>query len=161
MLLAVACTAMVTLAFLVPLGLVVREAARARAIADGERQAAALVPVLAIRRSLPVDITGSASTGVRTPEAICPPIRSCTSGAMPRYATWAYSMPARRPSMIPEKWALVPAPGEPNEASFGFALHQVMNSGSVRTEAGTIGLMARKNGNFTSGVTGVMSTSGS
>lgn len=48
MLLAVACTAMVTLAFLVPLGLVVREAARARAIADGERQAAALVPVLAI-----------------------------------------------------------------------------------------------------------------
>ncbi len=47
-LLAVACTAMVTLAFLVPLGMVVREAARARAIADGERQAAALVPVLAI-----------------------------------------------------------------------------------------------------------------
>jgi signal transduction histidine kinase len=47
-LLAVACTAMVTLAFLMPLGMVVREAARARAIADGERQAAALVPVLAI-----------------------------------------------------------------------------------------------------------------
>lgn len=47
-LLAVACTAMVTLAFLVPLAMVVREAARSRAIADGERQAAALVPVLAI-----------------------------------------------------------------------------------------------------------------
>ena len=47
-LLAVACTVMVTLAFLVPLGMVVREAARARAITDGERQAAALVPVLAI-----------------------------------------------------------------------------------------------------------------
>ncbi|MEV5408951.1 HAMP domain-containing sensor histidine kinase [Thermopolyspora sp. NPDC052614] len=47
-LLAVACTAMVTLAFLVPLAMVVREAARSRAIAEGERQAAALVPVLAI-----------------------------------------------------------------------------------------------------------------
>ena len=47
-LLAVACTVMVTLAFLVPLAMVVREAARTRAITDGERQAAALVPVLAI-----------------------------------------------------------------------------------------------------------------
>ncbi len=47
-LLAVACTAMVTLAFLVPLAMVVREAARSRAVADAERQAAALVPVLAI-----------------------------------------------------------------------------------------------------------------
>ncbi|WP_344494686.1 HAMP domain-containing sensor histidine kinase [Nonomuraea monospora] len=44
----VAVTSMVALAFLVPLGLIVRETAQSRAVAGAERQAAALVPVLAL-----------------------------------------------------------------------------------------------------------------
>ncbi|SDI32858.1 Signal transduction histidine kinase [Sinosporangium album] len=47
-LLAVAITSMVTLAFLIPLALVVRETAYGRAVAEAERQSSALVPVLAI-----------------------------------------------------------------------------------------------------------------
>ncbi|GAA2892952.1 HAMP domain-containing sensor histidine kinase [Streptosporangium fragile] len=47
-LLTVAGTSMVALAFLIPLGLIVKEAARGRALAEAERQASALVPVLAI-----------------------------------------------------------------------------------------------------------------
>ncbi|GAA3009625.1 sensor histidine kinase [Streptosporangium longisporum] len=47
-LLTVAGTSMVALAFLIPLGLVVREIAHDRAMAQAERQASALVPVLAI-----------------------------------------------------------------------------------------------------------------
>lgn len=43
-----AVTAMVVIAFAVPLGLVVRELARDRALADAERQAAAVAPALAI-----------------------------------------------------------------------------------------------------------------
>ncbi|MGA4542499.1 HAMP domain-containing sensor histidine kinase [Uniformispora flossi] len=45
---ALAVTTMVALAFLIPLGLVVREIARDRAFSDAERQAAALQPALAI-----------------------------------------------------------------------------------------------------------------
>lgn len=45
---ALAVTTMVALAFLIPLGLVVREIARDRAFADAERQAAALQPALVI-----------------------------------------------------------------------------------------------------------------
>ncbi len=45
---ALAVTTMVALAFLIPLGLVVRELARDRAFADAERQAAALQPALVI-----------------------------------------------------------------------------------------------------------------
>ncbi|GAA0847166.1 sensor histidine kinase [Streptosporangium amethystogenes subsp. fukuiense] len=47
-LLTVAGTSMVALAFLIPLGLIVREIAHGRAMAEAERQASALVPVLAI-----------------------------------------------------------------------------------------------------------------
>ena len=47
-LVAVAVTSMVALAFLIPLGLVVQETARERAIADAQRQAGALGPVLAV-----------------------------------------------------------------------------------------------------------------
>ncbi|MBB2913099.1 signal transduction histidine kinase [Streptosporangium becharense] len=47
-LLAVAGTSMVALAFLIPLALIVKETAHSRALAEAERQAAALVPVLAI-----------------------------------------------------------------------------------------------------------------
>jgi len=47
-LVALAVTSMVALAFLIPLGLVVQETARERAIADAQRQAAALGPVLAV-----------------------------------------------------------------------------------------------------------------
>ncbi|WP_084963102.1 HAMP domain-containing sensor histidine kinase [Thermoactinospora rubra] len=47
-LLVVAVTSMVALAFLVPLGLIVKEAAYGGALGDAERQAAALVPVLAL-----------------------------------------------------------------------------------------------------------------
>ncbi|WP_433363492.1 sensor histidine kinase [Streptosporangium sp. CA-115845] len=47
-LLTVAGTSMVALAFLIPLGLIVREIAYGRAMAEAERQASALVPVLAI-----------------------------------------------------------------------------------------------------------------
>lgn len=46
-LVALAVTSMVALAFLVPLGLVVREMARDQAMSDAERQAVALAPVLA------------------------------------------------------------------------------------------------------------------
>ncbi|MEV0385271.1 HAMP domain-containing sensor histidine kinase [Nonomuraea sp. NPDC050643] len=44
----VAVTSMVALAFLVPLALIVRETAQTRAVAAAERQASALVPVLAL-----------------------------------------------------------------------------------------------------------------
>ncbi|MFI7699287.1 sensor histidine kinase [Nonomuraea sp. NPDC049480] len=44
----VAVTSMVALAFLVPLALIVRETAQSRALAGAERQASALVPVLAL-----------------------------------------------------------------------------------------------------------------
>jgi signal transduction histidine kinase len=44
----VAVTSMVALAFLVPLALIVRETAQTRALANAERQASALVPVLAL-----------------------------------------------------------------------------------------------------------------
>jgi signal transduction histidine kinase len=47
-LVAAAVTSMVALAFLVPLGLMVREIARDRALADAERQAGSLAPALAI-----------------------------------------------------------------------------------------------------------------
>lgn len=47
-LVALAVTSMVALAFLIPLGLVVQETARERAIADAQRQAGALGPVLAV-----------------------------------------------------------------------------------------------------------------
>ncbi|GAA3441173.1 sensor histidine kinase [Planomonospora venezuelensis] len=47
-LLALAGASMIALAFLVPLGLFVKESAEGRALAEAERQAAALVPVLAI-----------------------------------------------------------------------------------------------------------------
>ncbi|WP_433242118.1 HAMP domain-containing sensor histidine kinase [Streptosporangium sp. CA-135522] len=47
-LLAVAGASMIALAFLIPLGLIVREIAHGRAMAEAERQASALVPVLAI-----------------------------------------------------------------------------------------------------------------
>ncbi|WP_219467178.1 HAMP domain-containing protein, partial [Nonomuraea rhizosphaerae] len=46
--LVVAVTSMVALAFLVPLALTVKETAESRAVADAERQASALVPVLAL-----------------------------------------------------------------------------------------------------------------
>ncbi|GAA2696780.1 MULTISPECIES: HAMP domain-containing sensor histidine kinase [Actinosynnema] len=45
---ALAVTSMVALAFLIPLGLVVRQLAEDKALADAERQAVALTPVLAI-----------------------------------------------------------------------------------------------------------------
>lgn len=78
----VAVTSMVALAFLVPLALVVKEAARSRALADAERQASALVPVLALtteagdlglamarteagrRGDLAVHVRGGPTTGV-------------------------------------------------------------------------------------------------
>ncbi|WP_214320630.1 HAMP domain-containing sensor histidine kinase [Nonomuraea sediminis] len=44
----VAVTSMVALAFLVPLALIVKETAQARALAEAERQASALIPVLAL-----------------------------------------------------------------------------------------------------------------
>ncbi|WP_157246480.1 sensor histidine kinase [Nonomuraea typhae] len=44
----VAVTSMVALAFLVPLALIVRETAQSRALAEAERQASSLVPVLAL-----------------------------------------------------------------------------------------------------------------
>ncbi|MFI6811056.1 sensor histidine kinase [Nonomuraea sp. NPDC050328] len=44
----VAVTSMVALAFLVPLALIVKETAHGRALADAERQASSLVPVLAL-----------------------------------------------------------------------------------------------------------------
>lgn len=44
----VAVTSMVALAFLVPLALIVKETAQSRAVAGAERQASALVPVLAV-----------------------------------------------------------------------------------------------------------------
>ncbi|MBB5083804.1 ATP-binding protein [Nonomuraea endophytica] len=44
----VAVTSMVALAFLVPLALIVKETAQSRAVADAERQASSLVPVLAL-----------------------------------------------------------------------------------------------------------------
>jgi len=47
-LVALAVTSMVALAFLIPLGLVVQETARERAISDAQRQAVALGPVLAV-----------------------------------------------------------------------------------------------------------------
>lgn len=47
-LLAVAGASMIALAFLVPLGVIVREIAHDRAVSEAERQASALVPVLAI-----------------------------------------------------------------------------------------------------------------
>ncbi|OUC93775.1 sensor histidine kinase [Streptosporangium minutum] len=47
-LLAVAGASMIALAFLIPLGLIVKEIAHGRAMAEAERQASALVPVLAI-----------------------------------------------------------------------------------------------------------------
>ncbi|WP_327090575.1 HAMP domain-containing histidine kinase [Nonomuraea sp. NBC_01738] len=47
-LLMVAVTSMVALAFLVPLGLIVRETAQTRALSEAERQASSLVPVLAL-----------------------------------------------------------------------------------------------------------------
>lgn len=47
-LVALAVTSMVALAFLIPLGLVVQETARERAIADAQRQAVALGPVLTV-----------------------------------------------------------------------------------------------------------------
>ncbi|GAA4943757.1 signal transduction histidine kinase [Nonomuraea thailandensis] len=47
----VAVTSMVALAFLVPLALIVRETAQSRAVAGAERQASALVPVLALTTS--------------------------------------------------------------------------------------------------------------
>jgi signal transduction histidine kinase len=47
-LVALAVTSMVALAFLIPLGMVVQETARERAIADAQRQAGALAPVLAV-----------------------------------------------------------------------------------------------------------------
>ncbi|MEV8636190.1 ATP-binding protein [Streptosporangium sp. NPDC051023] len=47
-LLAVAGASMIALAFLIPLGLIVRDIAHGRAVAEAERQASALVPVLAI-----------------------------------------------------------------------------------------------------------------
>ncbi|GAA1620269.1 HAMP domain-containing sensor histidine kinase [Nonomuraea maheshkhaliensis] len=47
----VAVTSMVALAFLVPLALIVRETAQSRAVAAAERQASALVPVLALTTS--------------------------------------------------------------------------------------------------------------
>ncbi|NRQ33003.1 HAMP domain-containing histidine kinase [Nonomuraea sp. NN258] len=46
--LVVAVTSMVALAFLVPLALIVKETAQSRALANAERQASALVPVLAL-----------------------------------------------------------------------------------------------------------------
>ncbi|MBM9508750.1 sensor histidine kinase [Actinacidiphila acididurans] len=48
-----AVTAMVVIAFAVPLGLVVRELARDRALTNGERQAAAIAPALAITTDRP------------------------------------------------------------------------------------------------------------
>ncbi|GAA0525913.1 two-component sensor histidine kinase [Saccharopolyspora subtropica] len=47
MLVALAVTSMVALAFLIPLGLMIREMARDQAMSDAERQAVALAPVLA------------------------------------------------------------------------------------------------------------------
>ncbi|MER7077866.1 two-component sensor histidine kinase, partial [Saccharopolyspora kobensis] len=46
-LVALAVTSMVALAFLIPLGLMIREMARDQAMSDAERQAVALAPVLA------------------------------------------------------------------------------------------------------------------
>lgn len=47
-LLVVSVTSMVALAFLLPLGMIVKETAQSKALADAERQASALVPVLAL-----------------------------------------------------------------------------------------------------------------
>ncbi|MFC4111944.1 HAMP domain-containing sensor histidine kinase [Nonomuraea zeae] len=84
----VAVTSMVALAFLVPLALIVRETAQTRALAGAERQASALVPVLALttegadlehamarteagrRGLLAVHVTGGATAGTtRAPAA--------------------------------------------------------------------------------------------
>jgi signal transduction histidine kinase len=62
-LVSVAVTSMVALAFLIPLALVVRELARDRALADAERQASALTPVLAITTDAPDVERAVASTG--------------------------------------------------------------------------------------------------
>ncbi|GAA3131212.1 ATP-binding protein [Streptosporangium carneum] len=64
-LLAVAGASMIALAFLIPLGLIVREIAHGRAVAEAERQASALVPVLAITTN-PERLTRAvASTGAK------------------------------------------------------------------------------------------------
>ncbi|MFF5209238.1 sensor histidine kinase [Streptosporangium sp. NPDC000396] len=64
-LLAVAGASMIALAFLIPLGIIVREIAHDRAMAEAERQASALVPVLAITVD-PARLTHAlASTGAR------------------------------------------------------------------------------------------------
>jgi signal transduction histidine kinase len=69
-LLAVACTTMVTFAFLVPLAMVVKEAAHSRALTDAERRAAALVPVLAVTGDGDRLEQALASTGARDRIAI-------------------------------------------------------------------------------------------
>ncbi|MER7400584.1 two-component sensor histidine kinase, partial [Streptomyces sp. NPDC000151] len=62
---ALAVTAMVVIAFAVPLGMVVKELARDRAFANAERQAAAIGPVLAITtdRTALTRAVASAETG--------------------------------------------------------------------------------------------------
>ncbi|MER7132752.1 sensor histidine kinase [Streptosporangium saharense] len=67
-LLAVAGASMIALAFLVPLGLIVRGIAHDRAISEAERQASALVPVLAITTAPDRLTRAVASTGM--PERI-------------------------------------------------------------------------------------------
>ncbi|MGW4422738.1 sensor histidine kinase [Streptosporangium sp. NPDC004631] len=69
-LLALAGASMIALAFLIPLGLIVREIAHGRALSEAERQASALVPVLAITVN-PARLTHAvASTGARDRIAI-------------------------------------------------------------------------------------------
>ncbi|MFF0580019.1 ATP-binding protein [Streptosporangium saharense] len=63
-LLAVAGASMIALAFLVPLGVIVKEIAHERAISEAERQASALVPVLAITTAPDRLTRAVASTGM-------------------------------------------------------------------------------------------------
>ncbi|MEV7010422.1 HAMP domain-containing sensor histidine kinase [Streptosporangium sp. NPDC051022] len=69
-LLAVAGAAMVALAFLIPLGVIVQEIARERAMSEAERQAYALVPALAITVSPTRLAQAVASTGAKERIAI-------------------------------------------------------------------------------------------
>lgn len=62
-LVALAVTSMVALAFLIPLGLVIREMARDQAMSDAERQAVALAPVLATTEDPGLVGKAVASTG--------------------------------------------------------------------------------------------------
>ena len=72
-----AVTAMVVIAFAVPLGLVIKEMARDRAFSDAERQAATIGPtVLEIKPVVPLQ----PSAGPATPAGSSSPTAGSTSG---------------------------------------------------------------------------------